>query len=409
MSLLSEQKTNDQDNQNNKNTLWNKSFIFLVLISFITAMGFNMVYTIISKYAMEMQDSLAIAGVISGIFSIAALVVRPFAGMTVDTFNKKTLCIIANILIGASVLGYAFSPSIPVLFVFRVLHGIAFGISSTANIALVTGFIPKERLGEGIGYYGIGQVLSAIIGPYLGVSIAEKSGFEQLFIIITILSFIAAALLFMLPYPKSQEGQKKSKAKFSMSSMIAKEVIVYTIIGGIFSFGNGIVSAFLILLGQARNISNTSLFFSVGAIVLFVLRLFVGRFVDKQGLTLTVNISLVVSAISMFLIGVAPTIALLVVASVLKSIGQGGGQISLQAECIKRVDPCRVGVATSTFYIGADIGQGLGPILGGEISARFSYATTFYMCAAIIMASMVLFNLYQRKISRQAAVVVNPE
>lgn len=389
----------ENDNKENANALWSKSFVYLILISFITAMGFNMVYTTISKYSMDIVNSLAIAGVISGCFSIAALVVRPLAGMMVDLFNKKTMCILANVLIGISVLGYSFSSGITLLFFFRVLHGISFGISSTVNIVLATRYIPKERLGEGIGYYGIGQVIASVIGPNVGIYIAGKYGFQALFLIIASLSFLGAGMLLCLHYVNSEKkaDNVEVKKKIALESLIAKEVIVYAIIGGMFSFGNGIVSSFLLLLGNERNILNIGIFFSVGAVVVFIMRLFVGRVVDKKGLTITVNISLIVSAASMALIGVAPTLGLLIVASVLKSIGQGGGQLSLQAESIKRVDASRVGVATSTFYIGADIGQGLGPMIGGRISDYFGYTVMFFVCAVLILSSLVVFNTYQKK------------
>lgn len=396
MSLFNNVTSNSKDNES---ILWNKSFIYLIMISLVTAMGFNMVYTTISEYSMSIVNSLVTAGVISGSFSIAALVVRPFSGVMVDLFNKKHLCILANVLIGISVVGYSFSSSIPVLFFFRVLHGISFGISSTVNIALAVRYIPKERLGEGIGYYGIGQVLASIIGPNVGIFIAGRYGFQPLFLIIASLSFLGAGMLLCLNY---FNGEKKAdnvgvQRKIVFESLIAKEIIVYAIIGGMFSFGNGIVSSFLILLGKERNILNIGIFFSVGAVVVFIMRLFVGRIVDKKGLTITVNISLIVSAVSMVLIGVAPALGLLIVASVLKSIGQGGGQLSLQAESIKRVDASRVGVATSTFYIGADIGQGLGPIIGGRISDCFNYTVMFLVCSVLILASMVVFNVYQKK------------
>lgn len=378
-------------------SLWNTSYIFLILVSLITAMGFNMVYVIISKYAMGFTSSLSIAGVISGIFSIAALVIRPFAGMTVDTVNKKSLFIIANVIIGISVVGYALSYNVSMLLFFRIMHGVAFGVSSTVNIALVTNYIPKERMGEGLGYYGLGQVVAQVISPNLGVYIEGKYGFQFLFLIVASLSFLGAAMLTRLSYQKRSKPNGKVKVKITLNTLVAREVIAYAAVGGMFSFGNGIVSSFLILLGQERNISKISLFFSVGAVVLFILRLFVGRIVDRQGLNLVVNISLAVSAVSMALIGFAPVLSILLVASVLKSIGQGAGQISLQTECIKRVDSARVGVATSTFYIGADIGQGVGPMIGGAISNCFNYTVLFMVCAALMMIAMVFYNIYQRK------------
>lgn len=388
----------DKENmQNNANRLWSKSFVFLIMVSFITAMGFNMIYTTISKYAMDITNSLTVAGVASGIFSIAALVVRPFAGVTSDLFNKKYLCILANLLIAVSIAGYAFSSGISALYFFRVLHGISFGISSTVNIALVSRYIPKERMGEGIGYYGIGQVLASIIGPNIGIDIAEGAGFQRMFFITAALSLFAALMMLFLSYSNETGKKADPERKTKLQPFIAKEIIVYTIIGGMFSFGNGIVSSFLILLAKERNIPDIGIFFSIGAVVIFILRMFVGRIVDRHGLTITVNISLAVTAVSMALIGVAPTLGLLIVASALKSIGQGGGQLSLQAECIKRVDESRVGVATSTFYIGADIGQGLGPIIGGGISDRLGYTAMFLTCSMLISASMLLFNIYQKK------------
>ena len=382
--------------------LWNRSFIFLILVSLITAMGFNMVIVMISKYALEIANSLTIAGIIAGIFSIAALVTRPFAGLAADKFNKKSLCIIANILIGVTVVGYVFSSNIQLLFFFRILHGVAFGISSTANIVLVTGYIPKDRLGEGIGYYGLGQVMAQVIGPNLGVYIADKWSFQWLFTVIALLTFLAAGMLIFLQYPQKCETKTREKVKITLGSLVAKEAIVYAVIGGMFSFGNGIVSSFLILLGQERNIPNIGLFYSVGAVVLFALRLFIGRIADRKGLTLVVNISLAVSAVSMVLIGVAPVLGFLIAASVLKSIGQGGGQISLQAECIKRVEKGRIGLATSTFFIGADIGQGVGPMIGGVISSSFNYMVMYLACAVLMLVSMVFFNIYQKRIGYHA-------
>ena len=390
-------KTEEYQNEEVEDSLWNKSFILLIIVSLITAMSFNMVYVVISKYALEVTSSLTIAGVIAGIFSIAALIIRPIAGVTADTVNKKTLCIIANLLITVALLGYTFSHNVPVLFFFRILHGVAFGISGTVNIALVTNYIPKGRIGEGIGYYGLGQVMAQIISPNLGVYIEEHYSFQILFLIVTVLSFLGVLLLTRLHYANKSVSKAKPKKKLSFDSLIAKEVIVYAAIGGMFSFGNGIVSSFLVLVSEERAITNVGLFFSVGAIVLFILRLFVGKLADKQGLTLVVNISLIATALSMVLIGFAPVLSILLVAAVLKSIGQGGGQISLQAECIKRVDAGRIGVATSTFYIGADLGQGIGPMIGGAISSTFNYTILFVFCAFLMLVAMLFFNLYQRK------------
>src|SRR5690606_38634811 len=138
----------------------------------------------------------------------------------------KRLCIIANLLITIALFGYTFSINVPTLFFFRILHGVAFGISGTVNIALVTNYIPKGRTAEGIGYYGLGQVMAQIISPNLGVQIEELYGFQPLFLLVTGLSLLGVLLLTRLNYPKEQVTKVSKKRKLTLNSLIAKEVLM---------------------------------------------------------------------------------------------------------------------------------------------------------------------------------------
>lgn len=168
-------------------------------------------------------------------------------------------------------------------------------------------------------------------------------------------------------------------------------------IGGLFSFANGIVNSFLKIFCDERHIAGYMSFFTVSAVVLFGMRLLIGRLADKSGLTWIVNLSLLASIGAMVLIGRATILPMILAAAVLKAAGQGGGQISLQAECIKKAGPLRSGVAASTFYIGADIGQGVGPVIGGAISSAWGYEAAFWMTAAILAAGILVFNVYQKR------------
>ena len=254
-------------------------------------------------------------------------------------------------------------------------------------------------MAEGIGYFGMGHVLSQIIGPNIGIFIRDIWGYRPLFILIAVMTVSAVLLLALLPYKDTTKQNKQNKHKQTglLSSLIAKESLVYALIGGVFSLGNGVINAFLVLIGDERQITHITLFFSVNAFVLLFLRLFIGRLIDRKGLSLVVNIALIASFAAMLMIGFASALPMVLAASVFKAFGQGGGQISLQSACIKRVDAARVGVATSTYYIGADIGQGLGPIIGGRIASQYSYSVMFSCVALVILVATVAFNLYQRK------------
>ncbi len=383
--------------------LLNKSFILLILISLITSFGYNMIMTLVSSYAVELGSKLTMAGTVAGIFSISALLSRPFSGYATDVFNKKTMCVISTLLIGVAMLGYVIAPNIGTFFIMRIIHGLAFGVSGTANLALVSEYIPDENMGQGLGYFGLGQVMAQVVGPSIGIYIKDLYGYDTLFVIISLLTFLAAFILVLcfkydaapIVNKNMEEGKKHEKLTFG--SLIAKECIVYALIGGLFSLGNGIVNSFLVLVGQNRSMANISYFFSVNAVVLFLMRLTIGKVADKTKLIIIVNISLLFSAVSMLIAGYTQVFALMMVAAALKAIGQGGGQISLQSACIKKVSPAKVGVATSTFFIGADIGQGLGPIIGGKISDLFGYETMFTCVAALLLLAIVIFTIYEKK------------
>jgi len=49
------------------------------------------------------------------------------------------------------------------------------------------------------------------------------------------------------------------------------------------------------------------------------------------------------------------------------------------------------GVATSTYYIGADLGQGLGPMLAGAIASEWGYEVMFCACAGVFLVALIIY------------------
>lgn len=271
--------------QNCKEQLWTLKYIYLMFLGTLTSTSFSMVTPTITKYATQLGASLTVAGAIAGLFSITALVARPFGGMIVDRLNKKQILIIATLVIGVAALGYSFSVNIPLLIGFRILHGIGFAVSSTANVALLITFIPRRRMGEGIGYYGLGQIVATAIGPNIGLIIGNTYGFRTTFLFSAIILLTTAALMTKIPYKAivtDVSGEKLPRKRIVFKDLVATKVLSLALIGGIFSLINGIVSSFLVLLGEERAIKNIALYFTVNAICLLVVRPIAGKLSDKK-------------------------------------------------------------------------------------------------------------------------------
>jgi MFS family permease len=389
-----------------KPRLFTGPYIFLILISFVNSMGVMMVFTLIVDYAKtSLGASLAMAGAITGSYAIAALAMRPFSGPAVDHFNNKYLCIIATAINAVIMLCYSLAPTAQILLIVRIIHGASFGISSTANMTLVSRYIPTKRMGEGLGYYGLGQVFAMAFGPQLGVMFQQAYGYQNLFRLISITTLVTVAMLVSFKYEHKKRDPQLPGGKFKLSldRMVAKEALVYAFIGTLFAFSNGVTTAFIKVMCDQRHIANFALFFTVGAVTLFAVRLIIGRMADEKGLTLVVIGSLVFSVIAMAMLGFAQSLPIILMAAVLRAVGQGGGQISLQSACIRQVSASRRGVATSTYFIGADVGQGLGPMVGGWIAGQFlldgaaNYTATFLTAGVLLMIGIVVFSVYQRR------------
>ena len=144
------------ENQNPVRLL-NGQYVLLTLINFVVSVSYSMVSTIIAKYLGSIGLSIAVAGAITGAFSIASMVARPFTGIINDRLNRKLLLIGATGGMALCTMLYGLTDVYGVLLAVRFLHGMFFAFSSTVNMAVIPELVPEKRVTEGLSYYGVVQ------------------------------------------------------------------------------------------------------------------------------------------------------------------------------------------------------------------------------------------------------------
>ena len=394
--------------QSKVENLWNFSFILMLIINALVFIGFTMMTPILPKYTISLGATMSIAGLVAGIFAITSIIIRPFAGFSTDKFNKKHLLIVSTIFLAVSALGLKISYNIYTLFFFRIVQGIAFSVSVTVINALSTTYMPKERIGEGIGFMGLGYILATAISPNLGLEISARFGFKYVFYLSCIIVMIAAALMTMIPYnPPNKENLNVSKLHIKISDFFAKELIVFAILACLFTFMNGVIGSFLALLGDERHISNIGYYFTVNAIVILIIRPLSGKLLDNKGLSIIAFPAFILAMAASLLLVISSSLWMILAVAVLYGIGQSSLSPALQATCVKKLGPSRVGIATSTYFIGYDAGQGLGPIIGGTIAGKFGLTSVFYICASLLFAGIVIYYLYTLNAKKTKSKIVS--
>ena len=383
-----------------KETIWTKHFIMVMLMAFFSGIAANMTYPLITKYTLTIKDDLQVASTIAGLMSLSSLVVCPFAGVITDRFNQKRILQISSLLYGFVLIAHILATNIPMLVFMRLFVGVFFSINSITATAFSTNFIPQKRLGEGLGYSALANILAQAAGPAVGLKLVEISGYRLTFIVAGVCAFLCLGMVTLLPYEDNKDHSEVRK--ITLDSLMAFEYTDYMIIATMLSIGNALVTTYLALIGDERGIENIALFFTFYSFFMAFLRPMVGTLHDKKGIYVIMVPAILAASIGIFLIGVGRTLIVMLVASLFKAIGQGSGTPSLQAEVIKKLGKSKSGVAASTIMIGMNIGNAAGPMLSGMVVKQLGYQKMFIYFA--IISAVVCYGLLLLRYRRESKV-----
>lgn len=379
--------------------LLNTQYILLTAVNFLVSISYSMVSTIMARYIGSIGMTIALAGAVTGAFSLASMVARPFTGYINDHFDRKWLLIIATVGMGLCTLLYSVAPGAVGLFVVRVLHGAFFAFSSTVNMAVIPEIVPRNRVSEGISYFGVMQSIGVAAGPSVGLWLVNLQGYNLNFVASGLLALAAAGLAFTLTPFQKRKRAPGEKLTIRFGDIIAVECLVYTFVDVAIASASGLENSLIALYGAQQGISNIGWYFTISAVVLCITRLVFGKVADRHGIAATLYPGLALMIAGFLLLWKANAAWMFALASVLKTLGVGLARPAIQAACVQAVPPHRRGSASSTYYIGSDIGQGTSPAIGGKIVDRTGgdYGLAFAIYTLPLALGAGVYALYSKR------------
>ncbi|MGO9137875.1 MAG: MFS transporter [Syntrophales bacterium] len=389
----------------NKERLWTKDFVTVSVINFIISLIMYLLIVTIASYAVDKFDaSTSIAGLVSSIFIIGALIGRLETGRIIEDIGSKRVLIAGSMCFIITSALYFTVINLPLLIIIRLLHGIAYGVASTATGTIVAKIIPHNRRGEGIGYYSMSVILAAALGPFVGIILIQHVDFKVIFIVTLILAVISFAISFVVrepTYKSPKQDEIKTVKGFQISNFLEFKAIPISIIILIVGVSWSVVLTFVSLYTKEIHLEETaSFFFLVYAVTVLISRPFSGRLFDVKGSDFVVYPCLFIFALGMLLLSQASQGITLLLAGVMIGLGYGNLLSCSQAIAIKAVPPHRLGLATATFFIFIDLGIGVGPYLLGFLVPFTGYRGLYLMTVIVTLASIVLYYfLHGRRVS----------
>ena len=382
----------------NPGRLLNGQYVLLTAINFLVSVSYSMVSTIMAKYLGSIGLTIAVSGAITGAFSIASMVARPFTGVINDRFNRKMLLTVATAGMALCTMLYGVTDVYGVLLVVRLMHGMFFAFSSTVNMAVIPELVPEKRVTEGLSYYGVVQSLGVAAGPSVGLALINLGGYRINFFCSGLLAIAgAAAALTLRPFRKPAADARKRRS-LRWTDIIAVECLAYAAVDVAIAMANGLENSMIALYGAEQGIANIGWYFTISAVVLCVTRVAFGRLADRRGVAFSLYPGLGLMILGFLVLWRASSPWMFAAASVIKTVGVGMARPAIQAACVKAVPPERRGSASSTYYIGSDIGQGTSPAIGGRIvDLTGSYGLAFLLFTLPLALGAVLFGWFERR------------
>ena len=100
----------------------------------------------------------------------------------------------------------------------------------------------------------------------------------------------------------------------------------------------------------------------------------------------------------LILLSITDSSWMLLLSGGLIGLGYGTFMSNGQAVALKQVvSNHRIGVALSTYFIGLDLGLGVGPFVLGELRSFFSFQEVYLIAAVLPIVCLVLYMISRRK------------
>lgn len=380
-----------------KQSIYTKDVILVMAASFFFMFSVMFVTPLINGYAISLGASAVFAGIITGIMSVVSMFLRPVAGNLTDRFSKYSLSFIGGVLILIGVAGYCLSPSGNWLLIFRLINGTGFVLATVCMTTWLAFLVPRSHVGEAMGFYGLMNALAMALAPALAINLYKVIGYKSalwLAVVAAILMIISIQFVGDHAKPKINSS-KKRKIK-----IIQKDAILIALLTTFFAIPYFITQADIVVYVERQHFSiAVGYFFVIYAIALLLIRIGLKKYFDLIRFGFWFWLSLIATILFLIVAAFMVNNWLMVFAAIMLSIGYGVIYSVNQSTALMLAPIEEQGLASSTFYLGLDIGMAAGPMIGGVTAQNLAPAYFYPVLLVIVPIILIVYFVYRKKLN----------
>lgn len=414
-----------------KKSSYSKDIILVLTASFFYMASPMLVTPLITGFTESIGGSAGLMGIVGGMMNLCSLVCRPLAGNLADRISKYRLSLIGAVLMTAACGGYIAAPNALIVVVSRIINGVGFACCSVCMATWVSNMLPRNKIGSGMGFYGMMNALAMAVAPAIGVSAFQRFGYRISFCIALVFS-IAVMIVIQFVGDKGEpekaadmkaglkEQEQESDAGLIMENaaglirksgkqlrkgngiqLVDVRVLPIALIIMLFAIPYCATQSFLVTYASVREINVTvSFFFPSYAVMLLLLRLVLKNYFDKLPFKVFLAGSSACMLLAILCLTVMNSNIVMFTGAFFLAGGYGIMSSVCQSTAMLLAGKENRGLANSTYYIGLDLGMALGPMIGGALYGGLDIRW-FYPVLMLTVPLAVLVYLAAGKQLRQ--------
>jgi predicted MFS family arabinose efflux permease len=352
-------------------TAWAATLIFFA--------GFYTLLVPLPRYLAQIGLPDWQIGLILGAFGVASLLWRTVAGVGVDRWGSKPVMLLGSgsLVVGAVCTVLTESPS--VLFGLRLLQAAGYVAFTTAGTALIIELTPEDERSRRLAIFGAAANVAITLAPATATALLVVVPLALGFWLTGALALLGGALAALISAPPRPARPARSLLQ---GWRFPRILWLPMTVSGLFGAGFAAFFLFAPILSERRDVP-PGLLYTVYGVGIIASRIAGSRWLDRAGTGPALLLSAVVVGAGLALAAVAATPLWLGLAALVIAAGSGVFHPVLIAHHA-RLLPGTPGQATAGFYLGFDLGIGLGSWLLGLI-LDLAGLTWLYLTAALLV------------------------
>lgn len=366
----------------------------------IASSGYFFIYLSVSMFYLfplfldHFHPTKSRVGLIMGIHSVTAILVRPLFGRILDKEGGRKVTLIGLLIMIATMPGFYLIGSAGWLaLALRAVNGIGWGIATTAMLAMCSDLAPADRMAQSLGIIGVAGIVSQAFGPTLAEEILRHYTFNAVFTVSLIMlgaSFLSIAIIketrMKVVPDHAMRVPGLSAYPFLILLLIAAMPITHGAV-------RGTVLNFIALYGASAGFSRVGPFFLAFSAAAIITRLGLGDISDRYGRKRIILPAALLVGINLLWIGRVHTYGEFITSGFVAGLGQGLIFPALSTYIIDFLGHENKGLAIGLYLSLFDIGMGLGSPLFGWISDVAGYRQMYTVAGCLILILTIIFSL----------------